>query len=47
MPLNKGSKAKERRREERGKARKAYIYKGVLCESLPKIGSGRLRGLVR
>jgi hypothetical protein len=46
LPLYKGSKAKERRREEkREKGQEGlYIYKGPPRESLLETGLGRLRG---
>jgi hypothetical protein len=45
LPIYKGFKAKERRREERESlGRLVYIYKGPPRKSLPKIGLGRFKG---
>jgi hypothetical protein len=44
LPLNEGSKAKKRRREERGRNTKSdYIYRGPTRVVLPGLVSGRTR----
>ena len=47
MPINEGSKAKERRREERGRGGESHIYiRGPSRVALLEPGSGRPRGFI-